>query len=392
MDVKNLFEYPLPIINKEQNKIFIEASKIHKGTLTIKNDGGSVLEGRIMSNSHFLVFEPEYFNGNICEIDYTMDLNIYNTEDMIHADAVIVSNGGEHTIKFLIKITPHILETKEGHKITSLKDYLTLYKKNSIAAKQLFASYDFMVWLYESGYEYMDLYEHFKSDANKERGLNNFFIFNKLKNKSILSLKDEDINIKINPYVGKIYTGVITVKKVGFGFIQEKLVLENKSPWLKLEKEEITAGDFKTSDTINIAYTIDKSLIRKNIENDTVMLTNGIGKVNVSVAVSKFLGVKLEREYIDIKDNGYIIVNNYSGQPIDIEIIPKDSFLKFESNAYKINRNVKLEFNIKLSKTQLLFQKSIIKKPIFETEIDVKSYFQDKTYIKTLKLTVGNFK
>lgn len=391
MDVINLFEYPLPILNKEQNKIFIEASKNYKGTLTIKNDGGGVLEGRIMSNSHFLIFEPEHFSGNICEINYTMDLNIYNTEDTIHADAVIVSNGGEHTIKFLVKIAPHILESKEGYKITSLKDFLNLYKKNPTIAKQLFVSYDFMVWLYESGYEYMDLYEHFKSDANKERGLNNFFIFNKLKHKSTLVLVEEDIHIKINPYVDKIYTGVITVRKLGFGFVEESLLLRDNSAWLKLEREKITSSDFKTSDTINLAYTIDKSLIGKSVESDTVMITNGSGSVNIAVTILKFLNVKLEKTYIDSKEDGYIVANNYSGQLINIEVIPRDNFVKFGKAVYEIDKNMKIPFSVKMSAMQLL-QKSILKNPIFETEIDVKSHFQDKTYIKTLKLTVGNFK
>jgi len=394
VDVIDLFEYPLPVINKDQNKIFIESSKTHKGTLVIKNDGGGILEGRIMSNSHFLVFEPEYFNGNTCDIDYIMDLNNYKAGDTLHADAVIVSNGGEHTIRFLIKVTPHILETKEKYKITTLKDFLNLYKKNPTVAKQLFVSYDFMVWLYESGYEYMDLYEHFKNDANKERGLNNFFVFNKLKSKSMLNLEEENINMKISPYIDKIHTGVITVKKIGFGFIEDELCLKNNSKWFKLEKKKIISSDFKTSDTINLAYTIDKSLIKKNVENDTIMIANSNNiksKVNISVVVLKFLNVKLERGYIDSKDTGYVLINNRSGQTIDIEISPKDNFIKFENINHQIEKNTKIPFVVKLSKMQLL-QKSITKKPVFETEIYVKSYFQDKIYIKTLKVTVGNFK
>lgn len=391
MDVTKLFEFPLPIINKDETKVIIETSKSYEGTLTIKNDGGGTLEGRITSNSYFLVFEPEYFTGNDIKINYTVDLNVFNVDDKIHTNAVIMSNGGEHTIEFIIKIVPQVINTKEGHKITSIKDLLQFSKKYPVSARKLFIGHEFMMWLYNSEYEYMDLYEHFRSDPNKERGLNNFFVFNKLKHNVTLTLFGEDINIKINPYINKIYTGIISVKRSGQGFIDEQILVKNNSPWLKLEKERILSSDFKTDDTISVAYTIDKSLINKKVERDRIFLEKGNGSIDIAVTTINFLDVSLEKKYIDVIDSGNLLIYNNSGENIIIEIIAKDSFVKFDGTMFIIDKHAKIPFNIKLSAIQLA-QKSMKKNPVFNTEIYVKATFNGETYSKTLKLTVGNFK
>lgn len=391
MDVTKLFELPLPIINKDESKIFIETSKSYEGTLTIKNDGGGTLEGRITSNSYFLVFEPEYFTGNNSNINYTVDLSVINVNDKIHTNAVIISNGGEHTIEFIIKIVPHVINTIEGHKITSIKDFLQYSKKHPVSSRKLFVNHEFMMWLYNLEYEHMDLYEHFRADPNKERGLNNFFIFNKLKRNIYLSLLGEDINIKINPYINKIYTGIISVKRSGQGFIDEKICVKNKSSWIKLEKQTILSSDFKINDTIGIAYTIDKSSIKKKVERDSLFLENGKGCINITVTTINFLDVSLERKFIDLIDSGNLLIYNNSGENIIIELITKDDFVKFDGTMFKVNKHAKIPFNIKLSAIQLA-QKNIKKKPVFDTEIYVKSFFNGETYFKTLKLTVGNFK
>ena len=77
MDYKEQFERELPIINKDNDKIYIETSNNCEGTINIINDGGGELIGKIMSNSRFISFEPEEFKGNDAIINFYINLDTY---------------------------------------------------------------------------------------------------------------------------------------------------------------------------------------------------------------------------------------------------------------------------------------------------------------------------
>lgn len=390
MDVQNIFEYPLPIINKDVNKIIIETSKFYQGNIVIKNDGEGTLEGRIMTSSNFLSFDTEYFTGNYIEITYTIDLGVYNTDNKIVTEAFIMSNGGEHIIEFFIKRIPYILSTEDGHKIITIKDFFSFSKKNPYSALSLFKSHSFKEWLNSINYEYIDLYIHFLNDPNIERGIDSFFILNKLKYKPTLSLISDKVNINLNPYINKKYMGFISIKRSGQGYIEDRLLIKNKAKWLKIEKEYITSADFKSNNTISIGYSIDESLINKKVEYDTLLLEGGEGSINVTVSILNYLNVCFEKDYMDIKDTGYIIINNYSEDEVYVELVPKDSFLKFEKVIYKVGRYLRVSFNVKLSPLQIA-QRSLKKRPIFKTEVLVTSYYKGEAYKKNLNLVIGNF-
>ena len=388
MDFEKLFEQPLPVINKDINNIYIETPGRHSGRLGIKNDGGGILTGKIMSNSGALTFEPEDFCGNNNDILFSVDTSMYTIGDTLRTNAVILSNGGEHSIDFTVKIVPYAIETGEGTKIASLDEFFKYSDEYPAAARSLFTGHEFMMWLHSSGYEFMDLYEKLVSDANKERALENFLLFNGYKQKADISVESGNITVKLPPFSKEVYVGSITFTKNGEGYVDLSMAVKNNSPWLKLEKEKLTSEDFDESMAAYISFFIDPAKMETDREIDSVSI--GSQEILITAIKINYIEAKPEKEYIAMKEESCIIIKNNSGARLTIDILPKDSFLKFESTRYYIKENAKIPFSVEFSAIQAA-QLSLLKQPEIKTYVVVDTVFNKKPYAKKLELTIGTF-
>jgi len=396
MNVYDIFESQLPIINVKthgdipinSNKINLKASygSNNSGSFFITNIGHGTLSGSIYSDNT-IIFQENNFLGNNIEIFYSINVQA-GAGDTLYTEVVIASNGGEVTLEFIIEIVPPTL-IAHNRQMENLKDFYEFWLDNPSFGKKIFAKHDFLFWLYQQNYEYMDIYEEFRNDANKDRGISNFFVFNSLIEPASLALVNKTVSLNINPYKNEDYSGHIQVARKNLGFINEKL--EHKAPWLKLEKYEITHGDFPNKeDILKIGYKIDKSLIYNKSEEDTVHISGSTGKVKFKVNLLKFLEASLESNYLTLKDEYYLKVKNNTDHKLNIEITSTGNFLKFEKEAYTINDQLEIPFFARLSTLQLA-QKSIRKIPVFHTNIRIKSSYKDKNFYEDIKLTIGDF-
>ena len=388
MGFKKQFDGPLPLINKDTKKIYIETSGSHSGRLTIKNDGGAVLSGSIMSNSSALSFEPEDFSGNNNEISFYIDTSLYAIGDILRTNAVILSNGGEHSIDFTIKIIPYAIETKEGVKIAAIDDFFEYTDAYPDSAKTLFISHEFMIWLRSSGYDYMELFEKLAEGTGKEKALENFMIFNGYKQKADVSVENSSINVKILPFSKEVYAGNITLSKNGAGFVDLSISVKNSSPWLKLEKEKIKEQDFDESMLAYLSFFIDPAKMEKDVCIDKIIA--GSCEIIVTAMKMNYIEAEPESEYMGIKADSYILIKNNSGSRLTVDILPKDSFLKFESTRFYIKESAKIPFSVELSAIQSA-QISLLKQPEIKTHIIIDTVFNKKAYTKKLGLTIGAF-
>lgn len=388
-DIEQL-EYPLPTIKADVDKLYIEASGSFEGSFWIRNAGGSELNGRITSNSRGLKFLPQNFNGNKIEIKYKFNLDIYKKGDIIQTSALIMSNGGEVIIPVTIHIIAPAVKTKDGDKITSLKDFLFYAKKDPLESRRLFSQKEFMMWLLSINYENMDMYEHFNKDPNKERAVDNFLVFNGLKNRAELTLIENKINISIKPFENDPVTGVIPIKLKGWGFIDADVVCQNSLPWLRLMTNKITASDFDENGFFEASFIIYPNLIKKRTVSEKVKLVHkDEEEVYISVCREHALNIRLDKNSYSNEDSGKIIVTNNTFKDLMLEIYPKDSFLRFEGKRYLVGANAEIPFSIKFSALQNA-QYSLKKQIIIETGIAVRTYINEKRWDKALDVSIGN--
>lgn len=388
MDIREQFEYPLPVLKTEVEEIEIEAYGAYTGGILVANDGGGLLTGRIESNSPSVTFTPRQFTGNEIKVSYSLSLEHYRPGDIIRTGAVIMSNGGEKILPIIVKIIAPAIITKEGFKIAGLNDFFSYGEEYPIPARQLLMSREFMEWLLGIGYKHMEVFEQIIKDPNKERALDNFFIISKLKEKTTLALLEKKVALTVAPCEKEPVPGVIPVQRTDKGFVEAEIKVKHESPWIKLVGNRLTGADFQENNLALIRYYAEPALLPGRYGRDIVMIGDGLA-VPVTLKKSKLLLFTLSKEIYGFDDVGEITVFNNSGRDLKLEIATGDTYLKFEGKKYFIGAAAKIPFTTKVTALTAA-QLSLKKQPFIHTSIEIKTIIADEVYKKTLVLRLGS--
>lgn len=367
MDFIQQLEYPLPILKILAEKIIIETSGSENGALLVDNIGSGLLSGRVMSNSPAIRFHESEFSGNQVSLAYTCDTQGCKPGDVIQSEIIVMSNGGEKSIPLIIKVIPASILTTEDIKLTSQKDFLVYAKKYPIQARRLFVSPEFMIWLTDMGYEYMDIFEFLVKDSNKERALENFFILGKLKNRAILSIDRKTHYIAVSPEQKDVITGEITVYKTGWGYVEADVVADDGDDWLVISPERLTSGMFSHKDLALIQYSVNTAKLKNKMNQAVIKISGGL-KVILLVKKKPHICVSTDKNCYHSDDNGTLRVVNHCGEDIMIDISARDGFVKFEGRRYYMGSTANIPFTVKLNTLQLA-QIALKRQPFFENEI-----------------------
>ncbi|MCL2610112.1 MAG: DUF5717 family protein [Defluviitaleaceae bacterium] len=256
--------------------------------------------------------------------------------------------------------------------VYTIKDFYSLWKENKNLAKRIFYYKEFELWLLKLKYPFMHFFEVFLKDANKERGLSNFFAFNNLK-------EEITLNIELNEE-----TKEITITKTGEGFLEE--LIRTEAPWLLLDKNHITNKDFEPHGIAKTTYIIDKKRAKK-AEYTKVYIGNQF--VEIKTIEKNFLEIELLTNYKSIDDEMQLKITNNTNLSINVELEAKE-IIKFQSTKYTIEEEpLIIDFKIKLSALQLA-RKTLGKTLIFEEIIRVYSRFENRKFYKDVPITIGD--
>jgi len=370
-------------------KIAEEVSEVFNGRLLLKNTGGGLLSGNITSDSDIISFSENDFEGNELEVNYCINVRNFIPKKLIKFNIFIISNGGEITIPVFIKVLKNILYTKDGYKINNIKDFFSYFKKKPENAADIFFSEVFYEWLVKTGFEHIYMINMFLKDNIKERAIDNFFIFCKLKKKAFVEVIEKNINISIKPFQTEKILGSIVILKKGYGYIHRELKSEYYSEWLSIKKNEITSKDFNDENRCYIDFEINPGLINGSFSCEFIIVDeNTYVRINVS-RLPKIV-VKLSEEIYDFEDSGYVFIQNNCGENLIFEFSAKDGFIEFENKRRVISDKEKVYFKIKRSKMKSFMERVSFNKRLYsETEIYVKTVFQNKVIKKTKKVILG---
>ncbi len=314
-----------------------------------------------------------------CEPDKLLKFNVY-----------IVSNGGEIIIPVFIKVLKNVFYTYDGYKITDIKSFFSYFKKKPLNAIDIFYSKEFFEWLLEINFQQIDMFKLFLNDEDKERAIDNFFLFCKLKKKSYVEAIEKNINIFVKPFQKEKIFGSVALLKKGYGYIHKKIDFKYNNACMKFEKNEITSKDFDIENRCYINYEIDPRFISGSFLREYVAIDeNTFIKINISVLPK--IVVNLSREIYEYEDFGSIIIENNCDKDLVFEISAKDNFIEFESRHYIVSDKDKVNFRIKRSKMKSFIDKMTFNKKLYtESEIYIKTVFNNQIIKKTRKIILGN--
>ena len=393
------FEHPQPALSADTDSLFIETKDSYKGHIKIKNTGGGVLRGSIISRCRGLTFEPPEFEGNNQTIVYTFNVQMagLGIGESVRAKFFITSNGGEKEIPVSAKLTKMSISTHDGHTIANIYDFYEYSLTHAAQARRLFTDSEFYMLLLASGYRYMEVYESLHKDANRERAMDNFFILSGLKKKTELSVVGEygesGNRLEFSQAPGKSETilGEFHVRKSDTGFVEAPLVLRDNAPWLSLSSGKLTTADFDETNTATVNFTIDPAKIENNFAQEQILIgASDISAIEIVYRRLPPLVLRLNRDSYRYADNGSIEVINNTGEEVQISVFCPESYIRFQSHNRNFGARGEIPFDVKLStfmNAQMLFRKL----PFMQTVIEVKAQIPGREIKKTLPIIVGEW-
>ncbi len=390
MDLKNFLEYPLPDIEIDVDKIAINMNEKNSGVISIKNIGGGILSGDVISNTECLVLDKNSFEGNDVKIGYNLVPSIYSSGDFIKSEIIIISNGGQIYIPVYITIANFDYLECNNEKIYTIKDFYSYYLKNYIEAIRIFYSYEFMLWLKNINYKHIDVVEEILKDANKQRAIDNFFVLAKLKEKTYVKITQKVFKYKyFNTKKDSEIIGLIPLKLIGTGYFEEDIYIDEDIDFIKLSKNKITNKDFDEEGNFNLEFRILKNKINSFFERRKILFNKLNESITIEISKKNPIEILFEKEYFLPTDKGCIKILNNIDEDMLIEIVPKDTFVFFEGKKYLISKYSEINFDVKLTGF-LKAQMDFTKKTNIESDILIKAIFKDKVYKMEKKIYIGN--
>ena len=236
---------------------------------------------------------------------------------------------------------------RDGTKIATLEHFLVYAQHSPVAARQLFTQKDFMIWLFNTGYPCMDMYEIFAADPLKERAIDNFLVFNGLKSKATIVANNKNILINIG-HGDDVVTGGISLQRSGQGYVEGNLTVKSRGDWLKLSKDKISGADFDENNRAEIDYMIlPENLSGRDVAVVDLKCSNP-QQIYIHCAMARPFEARLDKESYYFEDKGKLYLTNNTGRDLMIDIFC-ENFVKFEAKRYLISKYAEIDFDIKFS-------------------------------------------
>ncbi|MDR1542049.1 MAG: DUF5717 family protein [Clostridiales bacterium] len=385
MDILEQFEYSLPELWCDKKEIRESAQTNLEGSLTVKNTGSGMLTGALSCSSRFIKFTPTRFKSNFITIGYKADLSSFRPSESIKAQAVLVTNGGELEIPINITAEPPCIVTDDGAKIANSSDFASYARESPLKAVEYFRKSEFRQILERTSPELVSIYDHISSDSNKERSMESFLRLIAAKKPAKVVVMRKRIQFWVKPFETELQTGVIPIKKEGWGFIEDNVYIEGGAMWLKVPLTLAQALEKQ-----GLPFYIEPVLLPKKFNSAKIRLAgNPESHCEISATKLPFFKASLSREILGPEEDGAIIVDNYTGSDLLAEVVPADSFIRLDAKRYHVKERAEIPFKVRLTALQSL---SVRKQLTLDTSITVRAAVRDSHFSVKLKLSVGEWR
>jgi len=386
MDIREALEYPLPMLTLSATEITMEGKD--EVAFSLKNSGGGLLIGQILSPTNSLTFTPNKWEGNRQNIKchFSPDpLEGWKPGDVREFEITVLSNGGEKIIPVTVKLAKMAINTTEGTVIANLRYFFDYAQRHPSKAQAIFVSKDFSDLLRTTDYAYLDAYEWLAKESNRARALDNFFVLSGLKGKTLLTAPQTAIE-----HVGKIdddspIEGVFELQKSDNGYYETRLLTKRNAEWLSLQKEHLSNNDFDDN-IATVKYKIAPSLVQGRYAKETIIA--GESAVDIVFKRPAPMRCWLTREGFRLYDEGILVVETPA--PIMVEVFCKEQFVRFVGKEFRVLGREEIRFTIKPSafqSAQMMFRKQ----PSLSAEIEVRAFYNGTVVKRVLPLTAGEW-
>ena len=392
------FDYPLPKLVVSEDIIHIETADQYEGCFTIKNTGGGVLTGRILSCVKALAFEPGTWEGNAVTITYRFNPAVagdIRPGKTLESCIYVSSNGGEIRVPVRIKFMRMAIATPEGITVASIYDFFDYAQQFPAQARRVFVDSEFYMLLMATIYPYLEIYESLHKDANRERAMDNFFMLSGLKEKTTFHVTQRAWEILKKPDETDTVTGSFYVQKSDRGYIDAPITTQRNAPWLTLDANRLVSADYDETNIACVNFSINPTLITQKVACETVVIgaqkeADSSNVIDIVFRRAPLFFSRVSCLSYQYEDHGIIHLYNNSDVDLQIDLHSADGFVRFAARKYIVGAYYEIPFTIKLT-TLMRAQLFLRPQPFIHSYIEVRTVCRGQLIRQRLPITIGKW-
>ncbi|MGO5051281.1 DUF5717 family protein [Lachnospiraceae bacterium LCP25S3_G4] len=266
----------------------------YKGSFTLQNQVDGNIRGLVYPSSFRVKCEEQGFEGNPITINFTYDGRGLPPGHVEHGKFTIVCNGGEYEIRFAAIIERPYVMTEHG-KIQSIEDFKRLAFKDYGEAVRLFRSRSFYEVLKYEEPRIQHLYDYMRTWSLDERGLEEFLVGIKQKEKIFLTLNCD--GSEFSELLENTRDTIIITKNT-WGYLDIKVILRGE--FLKIDRNVFTTDDF-FGNTLELEYEIMEHQLHKGCNYGQIIIETPYESIPYEIEVTKNAAIHENYRLQDIK-------------------------------------------------------------------------------------------
>ena len=255
----------------------------YEGSFHILSSNGGKVEGRVFSSDMRMECLNTELTGSDTEIAYHFHGDLSNPGDVVEGFFGVVSNYGEYTIHFCVKIEPGELASSRGP-IKNLFAFTNLAKTDWKEAVGLFYESGFAGILMGSDEQFLGIYDALSSKKGSEQNLEEFLISTGRKNIVTFSCNKKvyDTSITASELSETVIEREIEIVRNGWGYTD--VSLESDCEFMFTEREKLTSDDF-IGNICNVKVFFDLSKCGRGRHEGTLRLRTGFTLLEIPVII-----------------------------------------------------------------------------------------------------------
>lgn len=284
------FDYDSGLLDFSCSKIdlTVPVGENYEGSFTIQGPPNKLIEGFVFSSDMRMKCLSNHFTGNGEEIGFVFQNDGLENGENLRGKFSVISNQGEYTIPFEIRIIDPAIEVERGD-IKNLFYFSNLAKTDWKEAVRLFYEPGFSKILQENDAQYMTLYRGLSKHDRKEQNVEEFLIAVHKKQKIEYLVEEEKICINLTPSSAQ---REIQILRNGWGYTS--LNIKIQGDFMTTEKEQFSEEDFKGNRCSFYIY-FDRTKLHSGTNYGTIYLYNSYTEIELPIEIKA--DVMIERDF-----------------------------------------------------------------------------------------------
>ena len=269
----------------------IPAGGMFEGSFTIESLDDLPASGNVYTSSMRLVCRIDSFEAKNIDVTFLFDSTGLEPGDIIKGDVQIVSNKGEYYIPFAFSIVRSIVKSSMGS-VKNLFHFTNQAQMSWEEAVSLFYSREFLQVFEGNEKAQLIKYRGFANQPGNEESVDDFLISVNKKQAVTYSV---DKNVHEFTDVTESLRCELPIRKSTWGYVH--LEASTDCPFIRIEKEELTANDF-LGNVHRFVFFVEEDKLHEGRNFGRLIFKSPHQTLTVTIIVSKRMsneGLRIER-------------------------------------------------------------------------------------------------